>query len=237
MSSERDLAYLTVPEVSSLEDAIGAIESHKFDSGKVADEINREIDMYILELESKLPKIIGNISCLSNDIINISQNEDKKDTKLSVSGRDYRVKINRCGRWEKTSERKLLFRKDKEKRVEFSELEILEDYQYPLSISFEFEDNSRSMNLIALRISSEGDRSWMTEKTSEIFIKRYLSFVNERLRVNSFNQIYADLPYLLNQVPSLIGSIYGENLNLRKQKLKSVETLSQEIKSLEVSNF
>ena len=57
MSSKRNLELLTVPEVGSLEDAIGTIEGHKYDSEKVADEITNGIDAYVIQLEAVLLKI------------------------------------------------------------------------------------------------------------------------------------------------------------------------------------
>ena len=84
MSSKRNLELLTVPEVGSLEDAIGTIEGHKYDSEKVADEITKGIDAYVIQLEAKLPKMIGNISCLGEDIINISENEENRKLLTSI---------------------------------------------------------------------------------------------------------------------------------------------------------
>lgn len=239
MGSEIDLESLTVPEVVSLEDAIGAIECYKYDSVKVADEIAEGIDAYLLQLEAKLPKMIENISCLGEDIINISKREYERNVELTRLGRIYRIGAERNTRTETPIRKKFIFGGSKKQIVDFSSLRVghgSEDCIY-----FDFEDNSRSMDRIALDIRRSygySRRENIEETNPESFVKKYISLMEKLLRSNvGFNGMYKDIPYLLNQVPSLIGSIYGENLRLRKQKLNSVDVLFKEIKSLEVSDF
>ena len=238
MSSKRNLELLTVPEVGSLEDAIGTIEGHKYDSEKVADEITKGIDAYVIQLEAKLPKMIGNISCLGEDIINISENEENRKIDLKISNNNYTIKLVRRAGFEDLNKINF-FGRHKKRRVEFSALKIREensvDYQ---SMVFEFGGNSRSINNIALRVREVESSYWISERSSDEFVREYLSYVNNRLKMGyALDSMHRDLPHILNQVPTLIGSLYEKNLNLRRQKLDSIQNLHHEVNSLEVPDF
>ncbi|MGA2130029.1 MAG: hypothetical protein ABSG05_00215 [Candidatus Pacearchaeota archaeon] len=223
---EGRLKALQSLEVGNVERVIGEVERTKLETEAVADNLEQESYRYMDLMREKLPKVIGNIYLLGNQISGL-KDDYHSFYPVDLSGESARIEIGK-----KKSKKGFSLRIDNFIKYAI-ELKFEKDSNSPTEISFlnyEFPNK-----FLSWKKYKQSYVPKLKARTIEEFTAKFMDFLMSKNGREEGR--YDSLPAMLNLIPSLLLRIYQEEQEKYKYKAEQTASKGKKLEELDVSDF